>query len=106
MPGRLSKICYNRKAMRLLFVSNLYPPVVVGGYELNCADVAAGLRRRGHTVEVVTTNYRAATVLPREPGVRRALRFQPSWTQPGSGLTPRHLWADCRAQWHNVQVLR
>ena len=41
--------------MRLLFVSNLYPPVVIGGYELACANVAQALVERGHDLRVLTT---------------------------------------------------
>nr|WP_294523223.1 glycosyltransferase family 4 protein [uncultured Rhodopila sp.] len=41
--------------MRIMFVTNLYPPVVLGGYELACANVARGLAGRGHTVQVLTT---------------------------------------------------
>ncbi|MBR0659121.1 glycosyltransferase family 4 protein [Neoroseomonas oryzicola] len=41
--------------MRILVVSNLFPPVVIGGYELGCAKAAAGLRGRGHDVRVLTT---------------------------------------------------
>jgi glycosyltransferase involved in cell wall biosynthesis len=43
--------------MRLLFVSNLYPPNTVGGYERLCADVAAAMVRRGHAVSVLTSNF-------------------------------------------------
>ena len=39
--------------MRLLFVTNLYPPYVVGGNEMLCDDVVQGLRRRGHQVTVL-----------------------------------------------------
>jgi glycosyltransferase involved in cell wall biosynthesis len=45
----------------VLIVSNLYPPHYLGGYELRCAEVAAGLRRRGHQVEVLTSSYGVAT---------------------------------------------
>lgn len=41
--------------MRILVLSNLYPPYYVGGYELGCRDIVDGLRKRGHTVEVLTT---------------------------------------------------
>lgn len=41
--------------MRILFISNLFPPVVLGGYELGCANVAQGLADKGHEVEVLTT---------------------------------------------------
>ncbi len=41
--------------MRILVVSNLFPPVQIGGYELACANVAAGLRRRGHETRILTS---------------------------------------------------
>jgi len=44
--------------MRILVVSNLYPPHHQGGYELRCAQVVNDLRRRGHTIHVVTSDYR------------------------------------------------
>ncbi len=41
--------------MRLLFLSNLYPPVVLGGYEIACANVARAMAERGHEVRVLTS---------------------------------------------------
>lgn len=41
--------------MRLLVVSNLFPPNVVGGYERLCAEVGAELAARGHEVHVLTS---------------------------------------------------
>lgn len=41
--------------MRILVVSNLYPPSIMGGYELGCRNVVAGLVARGHDVVVVTS---------------------------------------------------
>jgi len=43
--------------MRILFVSNLYPPHYLGGYELGCHDVAQGLSAKGHDVRVLTSTY-------------------------------------------------
>lgn len=40
--------------LRILLVTNLYPPMVLGGYELACANVARGLARRGHEPRVLT----------------------------------------------------
>ncbi|TMC57253.1 MAG: glycosyl transferase family 1, partial [Chloroflexi bacterium] len=45
--------------MRLLFLSNFYPPHHFGGYEELCAEVAEGLRARGHTVAVLTSRHGA-----------------------------------------------
>lgn len=44
--------------MRVLVVSNLYPPHHYGGYELSCADVVARFVQRGHEVSVLTSNVR------------------------------------------------
>jgi glycosyltransferase involved in cell wall biosynthesis len=41
--------------MRVLIVSNLYPPKVLGGYEILCAQVVASLARRGASMMVLTT---------------------------------------------------
>ncbi|MFO1056160.1 MAG: glycosyltransferase [Dongiaceae bacterium] len=41
--------------MRIVAISNLYPPNVIGGYELFAERVARGLRRRGHAVTTLTT---------------------------------------------------
>lgn len=43
--------------MRILVISNLYPPFFMGGYELGCWDVVEGLKKRGHEVKVFTSTY-------------------------------------------------
>jgi glycogen synthase len=43
--------------MKILFLSNLYPPHYVGGYEQLCMDVADGLMTRGHECRVLTSTY-------------------------------------------------
>lgn len=43
--------------MRILVLSNLYPPNVVGGYERLCFDVTSGLAALGHEMVVLTTRY-------------------------------------------------
>ena len=43
--------------MKILFVSNLYPPNVCGGYERLCFSVADALAARGHTIGVLTSSY-------------------------------------------------
>ena len=56
--------------MKILMVSNLYPPHYHGGYEVRCAQVAEALLRAGHEVRVLTTVYG----LPLGPGGK----FQPT----------------------------
>lgn len=43
--------------MRILFLSNLYPPNVVGGYEQLCFEMAGALAARGHQIAVLTSDY-------------------------------------------------
>jgi glycosyltransferase involved in cell wall biosynthesis len=43
--------------MRVLVLSNLYPPNVVGGYERLCHEVASGLVAQGQEVTVLTSRY-------------------------------------------------
>lgn len=62
--------------MKVLTLTNMYPPHHYGGYELICRDVMTRLRERGHGVEILTTTMRVAgaTDGPDE-GVHRQLRF-------------------------------
>jgi glycogen(starch) synthase len=44
--------------MRILVISNLYPPLHQGGYEIGCKDIADRLTARGHEVKVLTSMHR------------------------------------------------
>jgi glycogen synthase len=61
--------------MRLLVVTNYYPPHFVGGYELGCKDIVEALKKRGHSVDVLTSND-GATKAAGEPNVSRSLRLK------------------------------
>jgi glycosyltransferase involved in cell wall biosynthesis len=41
--------------VKILVLSNLYPPYVLGGYEILCGQVTEQLRARGHDITVLTT---------------------------------------------------
>lgn len=43
--------------MRILVLSNLYPPNVVGGYERLCHEVSSELAARGHKITVLTSTH-------------------------------------------------
>lgn len=43
--------------MRVLIVSNIYPPFFRGGYEIRCAQVAEALQCAGNEVRVLTSVY-------------------------------------------------
>lgn len=55
--------------MRILTISNFYPPLYMGGYELGCSAVMEQLVARGHAVRVLTSDYRAADAPENERGI-------------------------------------
>lgn len=63
--------------MKVLVVTNLYPPHALGGYELSCQDVVRRWRASGHDVAVLTTSTRFPDVAddPSETGVHRVLEW-------------------------------
>jgi glycosyltransferase involved in cell wall biosynthesis len=75
--------------MRILIVSNLYPPVVFGGYEILCRQVTEKLKSRGHEIEVLTSDFGADEVAL-EPGVHRRLALTTDFPKTGEDVT----WVD------------
>jgi glycosyltransferase involved in cell wall biosynthesis len=61
--------------MRVLVVTNMYPPHALGGYELSCRDVVDRWRENGHDIEVLTTTttFHDLAEDPPEPQVHRVL---------------------------------
>lgn len=47
----------DKKKLKILVVTNLFPPHYIGGYELFCQDVVDGLKKQGHVVTVITSTY-------------------------------------------------
>lgn len=43
--------------MKVLFLSNMYPPHVIGGYEALCQEAVEGFAHLGHQVSVLTSTY-------------------------------------------------
>ncbi len=62
--------------VRLLFVTNFFPPAAFGGYEEMCRDLAEYLRERGHDVAVLTSRHRRAEIGPDTPWVHRRLHLE------------------------------
>ena len=63
--------------MKILVLSNLYPPDVIGGYELGCKQVVDSLLGRGHEVVVLTSAPR--TPAPSVAHVRRDFQLCDVW---------------------------
>src|SRR4051812_15364684 len=62
--------------LRVLVLSSLYPPQVLGGYERSCHDVMTRFTQRGHEVVVLTTDTRLPGI---EPGTEPNVRAQLKW---------------------------
>lgn len=43
--------------MKILAITNFYPPHKIGGYEMLCQDVCDRLEERGHTITILTSTY-------------------------------------------------
>ena len=82
--------------MKVLVLSNLYPPDVIGGYELGCKQVVDALQGRGHEVRVLTTAPRVP--VPAEGHVSREFQLSEVWNdymyRHSSPVTSRLLQAE------------
>ena len=88
--------------MKILVISNLFPPHYVGGYELICQTVVETLRERGHEIEVLTSNHDVKDAAPgNEIGVHRALKIHGMFGHPWLHIQQlQHL------ERHNNETLR
>jgi glycosyltransferase involved in cell wall biosynthesis len=59
--------------MKILALTNLYPPHLAGTFDHRCQKVADALRMRGHTVSILTSNYGLRTEQRDEQAQRRLL---------------------------------
>jgi glycogen(starch) synthase len=62
--------------MRILIISNFYPPFEVGGWEQNSRELVELFRQRGYVVEVLTSTHGVSAGDQREPGVYRVLALE------------------------------
>lgn len=89
--------------MRILTLTNLYPPHYVGGYELRCAAITEALRQRGHDIRVLTSIHGLESTTPTraQNHVQRDLQIHGYYGHPWLGLGQlQHL------EKHNNQTLR
>lgn len=64
--------------MKILVVSNFYPPRFHGGYELGCQQIVDALIARGHTVEVLTSKLLPGQAC-QASHVHRELEIREDW---------------------------
>jgi glycosyltransferase involved in cell wall biosynthesis len=62
--------------MRILFLSNFFPPARPGGYTQWCQEVAERLSERGHTIGVLTSRHERSKAIAREPNIYRLLHLE------------------------------
>ena len=70
------------REMRLLLITNLYPPQELGGYGRCMADFAWGLLERGHTLQVISSDapyLGPSSAGPNEEPVDRQLQLKGSF---------------------------
>jgi glycosyltransferase involved in cell wall biosynthesis len=73
--------------MRLLLLSNFYPPASRGGFEQWCQEVAEGLNARGHQVMVLTSRHGQEQLEGADPDwVRRELYLEMELATLRNGL--------------------
>lgn len=96
-------------SIRILIVTNFFPPFHIGGYELRCREVATRLAARGHQVRVLTGRFGVPTADPAATGpivhappagdnllVERALHL--SWGPP---YPPEDLAGFLQSEWND-----
>jgi glycosyltransferase involved in cell wall biosynthesis len=62
--------------MRILFLSNFFPPARPGGYTQWCHEVTERLAGRGHTIGVLTSCYEVAKAPASEQNIYRLLHLE------------------------------
>ncbi len=74
--------------MKILVITNLYPPHEIGGYEIRCRDVIERLRASGHEIRVLTSQHKidGRTTEP-QPHVSRRLRIHGMYGNPWLPIT-------------------
>ncbi len=55
-----------------MIISNLYPPYILGGYEILCEQVVTQLEKRGHEVHILTSDHESSEDSPQ---VERSLKI-------------------------------
>lgn len=59
--------------MKILIISDRFPPYSGGGYEMQCKDYAHALSERGHEVHVLTTKFGLRNISIHEDAIYRSL---------------------------------
>ncbi|MDX1973426.1 MAG: glycosyltransferase family 4 protein [Candidatus Sumerlaeia bacterium] len=89
--------------MKILIISNLFPPHVLGGYEILCKQVCDALQERGHSIRVLTSDHQipgSAEAASFPYVVERLLKLAPPFGMPPTAQALR----DRGVRIHNQQT--
>jgi glycosyltransferase involved in cell wall biosynthesis len=77
--------------MRILIITNFYPPSRSWGYTQLCQEVAENLSELGHALAILTSNHQANRIKDHEPSIYRLLHIEsdPFHYKPLSFFTTR-----------------
>lgn len=81
--------------MKVLIITNDYPPSGNELYKTRCCAVVQALREQGHTVAVLTSDSELKHALPDGSQVQRTLKLSPAG-ESSAGMTQEDLW-NCTA---------
>ena len=73
--------------MRVLFLTNFYPPYEIGGQEHSCKQVVEGLRSRGHETLVLTSMHGTGNAPVEADGICRWLYLEMDLTPLKNSIT-------------------
>lgn len=81
--------------MNILVLISFYPPLGSSGHHARCQDMVSALAKRGHRMQVLTSNYRLPpTGLSEDRGIFRELMLYPCADQLARGTVPyRQIYA-------------
>lgn len=69
--------------MKILVITNLYPPHEIGGYEIRCRDVCERLMSYGHEIRILTSDHHVTgRAKVEEPHVSRRLKIHGMYGNP------------------------
>jgi len=77
--------------VKIVAITNLYPPYILGGYEVLCETTVKALAARGHETRVLTSRHGLipGVKYPTEPGIRRVLELDHPFGEPGEASFKR-----------------
>ncbi|MCZ7570655.1 MAG: glycosyltransferase family 4 protein [Ardenticatenaceae bacterium] len=90
--------------MRILVLTNFYPPYELGGQEQSCEDVVGGLKRRGHHLVVLTSMHGTHNLPVEADGIFRWLYLEMELATPGHSI--RFFTERKRRERHNLDCLQ